>query len=128
MPAFEIFIIRRAKKAFNERKDYKYWHKVGLQNFIARNWDGAIKAFERVTTLKKNYYKAWNGLTRCYWQLGNYDKAIEALKKSQKITKKDRDIGIINLVELYELKGDNENAINIIKQLLIEKKPKNNEN
>jgi len=31
-------------------------------------------------------------------------------------------------VELYELKGDNENAINIIKQLLIEKKAKNNEN
>ncbi len=72
-------------------KDGSIWNTLGIALYRARQWQGAIEAFEKATELRGGGDSSdWFFLAMAHWQLGHkdearewYDKAVDWMDKNQ---------------------------------------------
>lgn len=95
------------------REDSYYLIERGRLYMMAYDLDKAIADYEKALTYKAENWAAYNNMGCCYKYLGQFDKAIECLKKSYEYMPKDRlsPLPQSNLADCYESLFDFENAL-----------------
>lgn len=95
------------------QEDSYYLIERGRLYMMAYELDKAIADFEKALTYKAENWAAYNNMGCCYKYLGQFDKAIECLKKSYEFMPKDKPSPLpqSNLADCYEALFDFEKAI-----------------
>lgn len=82
--------------------------------FARKGWhDRAFVKFEEAYEIHPNHLHVINNLATYHTSMENYDLAVELYEKALKISPKFKD-GLLNLISVHSLKGDNEAALKLI--------------
>ncbi|MDB5227715.1 MAG: hypothetical protein JWN78_1908 [Bacteroidota bacterium] len=97
----------------NPENDEVKWA-LGYYMCLDKQYYEAIGTLQKIGADSEMYIQALNGIATCYSELKEYDKGIEVLKLAPLNQKQlDEELKTVhyNLGELYEEKGDKENAL-----------------
>lgn len=77
-------------KALETSKDYRIFYQKGVSLKKIRKFDDAVEAFKASLENNPDFDLAYNGLGGIYFAQGKYDLAVEAFKKFEEKTPKDK--------------------------------------
>ncbi len=93
--------LRRIQPDVTKNPDWEFGHRfVGMCYFKLREYDSAVRAFERAAELKSTEPSTFLGLAESYYQIGQQDKAVETLDRHKALFTKRGD-----LYNLYRIRA-----------------------
>jgi tetratricopeptide (TPR) repeat protein len=85
--------LRKIQPDVTKNPDWEFGHRfVGLCYFNLKEYDAAVRAFERASELKSTEPSTYLGLAESYYQIGQMEKAVDALDRHKTLFTKRGDL------------------------------------
>ncbi len=110
-------IIKLEKTISNEGDNPDVLVELGVNYYVVQNFDKAIEAYTKATSLNPDDFIAWNNLGNVYRDLVNFRPANDAYKKSLEINY-NYIPAYLNLMNLYAIWPEDEEGDNMRKQII----------
>jgi tetratricopeptide (TPR) repeat protein len=93
------------------------YYQMGMILAQQGKWGEAIREYQKAIGLRSNYYEAIVELSRSFWKIGEYDRALSTAMTAMEINP-ERKYAYYLLSDIYVFLGDNHRAIEMLSMVL----------